>query len=346
MADENSATILRNGQLVVATVAQSGDLLTDPSVIDATAIVQTDNGPQKVVKTYNMGGGGGGGGTDDYTDLTNKPQINSITLTGNKTGDDLGLITNKATGTNSVSILNSNSKTGVVNIGKFSTAQTNYNTCIGTNCTTSGNNVSGVSPSYGASTVAVGYYAEANAGTAIGSATQATNGVAIGRGRSNASRITASGTGSIAIGFIASSSDNCSATAAGAIQIGNGQNSTANTVQFNSYQLLDANGKIPADRVANIVTLTTTSVQLASDNVYNGGELASVTLTLPSTVPANFCCQVQFSSGATPTTFSASGIYFDGDECSAGTFTPTASHRYSIMIYNDGVNTLGFVYEK
>ena len=34
---------------------------------------------------------GGGGGTSDYTDLTNKPQINGNTLTGNKTAANLGL---------------------------------------------------------------------------------------------------------------------------------------------------------------------------------------------------------------------------------------------------------------
>lgn len=32
-------------------------------------------------------------GTDDYTDLTNKPQINSVALSGNKTASDLGLAT-------------------------------------------------------------------------------------------------------------------------------------------------------------------------------------------------------------------------------------------------------------
>jgi hypothetical protein len=34
---------------------------------------------------------GGGGGATDYTALTNKPQINSIELTGNKSLDDLGI---------------------------------------------------------------------------------------------------------------------------------------------------------------------------------------------------------------------------------------------------------------
>lgn len=38
------------------------------------------------------GGSGGGGGTSDYSDLTNKPSINSVTLSGNKTGADLGLV--------------------------------------------------------------------------------------------------------------------------------------------------------------------------------------------------------------------------------------------------------------
>ena len=36
-------------------------------------------------------GGGGGGGTSDYTDLDNKPKINNVTLSGNKTAQDLGL---------------------------------------------------------------------------------------------------------------------------------------------------------------------------------------------------------------------------------------------------------------
>lgn len=34
-------------------------------------------------------GGGGGGGTTNYNDLSNQPQINGVTLTGNKTSEDL-----------------------------------------------------------------------------------------------------------------------------------------------------------------------------------------------------------------------------------------------------------------
>lgn len=37
------------------------------------------------------GGGGGGGFSGDYEDLYNRPQINGVTLTGNKTTGDLGI---------------------------------------------------------------------------------------------------------------------------------------------------------------------------------------------------------------------------------------------------------------
>ena len=37
------------------------------------------------------GGGGGGGGTTDYNDLTNKPKINNVILTGNLSLSDLGI---------------------------------------------------------------------------------------------------------------------------------------------------------------------------------------------------------------------------------------------------------------
>lgn len=43
-------------------------------------------------KWVNGTGGGGGGGTSDYTDLTNKPKINNVTLAGNKSLSDLGIV--------------------------------------------------------------------------------------------------------------------------------------------------------------------------------------------------------------------------------------------------------------
>lgn len=37
-------------------------------------------------------GGGGSSGTSDYNELTNKPKINNISLSGNKTTTDLKLV--------------------------------------------------------------------------------------------------------------------------------------------------------------------------------------------------------------------------------------------------------------
>ena len=347
MSDEEKYfTEIKNGKLAVRTVAQTGDIIDDrPADKYWTALVQTANGPVECVKTYSVGGGGGGGGTSDYTDLDNKPQINSVTLTGNKTGEDLKLATNKATGTDALSFIGTaTTKAGAVNIGKTSSAGTAYNVAIGENASAGGNNVS-ASPAYGASTAAYGYYASATAGTAIGSMTYASNGVAIGRGHSSARKVSASMSGAIAIGFISTSSENCAATAEKAIQLGAGSNNTASTFQVYSYQLLNGKtGKIPADRMTGIVTLTTTSVKLDSDNIYNGAELASVTFTLPSTIPANFTAQLNFTSGATATVLNAPNtVYFEGDDCSNGVLTPVANKRYQILIASDGVNVNGYV---
>lgn len=42
-------------------------------------------------KAYTDSHGGGGGGTSNYNQLSNKPQINGIELSGNKSSEDLGL---------------------------------------------------------------------------------------------------------------------------------------------------------------------------------------------------------------------------------------------------------------
>ena len=59
-----------------------------------------------------LDGQGGGGGTSDYTGLTNKPQINGHTLTGNQTAAQLGLATPSDIPT--VPVQSVNGKTGAV----------------------------------------------------------------------------------------------------------------------------------------------------------------------------------------------------------------------------------------
>ena len=43
------------------------------------------------IKAYVDSHGGGDPGTSNYNDLDNRPQINNITLAGNKSASDLGL---------------------------------------------------------------------------------------------------------------------------------------------------------------------------------------------------------------------------------------------------------------
>lgn len=77
------------------------------SEMSVECIVEDDSGnKQRCVAVKNFGGGGGGGGTDDYSDLTNKPKINNVTLSGNKTSSDLSLQDALVSGTNIKTINN------------------------------------------------------------------------------------------------------------------------------------------------------------------------------------------------------------------------------------------------
>ena len=68
----------------IATVEKEGKVAT---------ITITDKNGTTTAEIYDGEGGGGGGGTTDYTDLTNKPKINNVTLSGSKSAADLGLAT-------------------------------------------------------------------------------------------------------------------------------------------------------------------------------------------------------------------------------------------------------------
>lgn len=98
---EASTTYAKTSSL--ATVATSGsynDLTDKPEAYSLPKASTTVLGGVKVDGTtitanaegvITAVGGGGTGGTTDYTDLTNKPQINSVELTGNKTLAALGI---------------------------------------------------------------------------------------------------------------------------------------------------------------------------------------------------------------------------------------------------------------
>ena len=69
------------------------------ATIDSVGVVKPDGTTTTIDSDgtiHAIGGGGGTGGTTDYNALENKPQIEGNTLTGNKTADDLGLMSKTA----------------------------------------------------------------------------------------------------------------------------------------------------------------------------------------------------------------------------------------------------------
>ena len=240
---KDSATVIKDGQLAVATVPQTGTLVGAASEIDATALVETADGLQLCVKTCEVGGGGGGGTVDQTYDPTST-NAQSGTAVAEAVAPALK---NTATGTNSLSIGQTTGSTGsnCISIGKEATTGTYSNS------------------------VAIGNtaYVQNSAAVAVGSKARAwgVNSVAVG------SYTFAYSTEAIAIG---TGNMGCTANASKAIQLGEGTNTTASSFQVYTYQMLDGTtGKIPMARLP-IVQLT----QADYDALVSGGTVDSNTI--------------------------------------------------------------------
>lgn len=254
MADsEKYFTKTVDGQLSVATVAQSGEIIPEesrPGDKYTTALVQTDDGPQLCVKTFDLNGGGGGGGTVDQTYDPTSTNAQSGTAVAealspvieNQSSAVMALditpkkLARKSTGVNSTRVgygATPNDTTGSTFVGS-SALGNNYCVCVG-------------------------YYTyTANKATAIGAQARAagTHSIAIGGGDSQT---------------ISARTDG---NAENAIQLGQGMNATANSFQVYSYQMLDGNtGKIPMARLP-IVQLT----QADYDALVSGGTVDANTI--------------------------------------------------------------------
>lgn len=92
------------------------------------------------------------------------------------------------------------------------------------------------------------------------------------------------------------------------------------------------------------VTASTLTQELANNTIYDCGELTALTITLPATINADWACQVNFTSGTTPTALTAPNtIKWKGDDLTGGVFVPVASKRYAVLFFTDGVNVRGIV---
>ena len=92
------------------------------------------------------------------------------------------------------------------------------------------------------------------------------------------------------------------------------------------------------------VSGSTVTQELATDVIYNCGELSALTITFPASVGAGYVSQINFSSGATATTLSApAGTIWRGSDVDANGFTPAASKRYCVLFFYDGTSMRGLV---
>ena len=195
-------------------------------------------------------------------------------------------------------ISNSNNSGGIA-IGTDADVNTATNgIAIGNSASTRGIDASAIGSSASANgiySVAIGYNSNAQSQYAISigrnTVSQNSDDIAIGNGAS------AQGSGTVAIGKSAGvistapngvaigTSATVGAGATGAVQIGQGNNGTANTLQFRSYQLLDSSGNIPAERLNGVLapeTLVAVNIKNSASQVSASYRGKSYTFTFPN----------------------------------------------------------------
>lgn len=75
------------------------------------------------------------------------------------------------------------------------------------------------------------------------------------------------------------------------------------------------------------------SETLVKNIIFNFGERAAITITLPAAVSNDYISGFTFVSGATPTSLTMpTEIKFSGVDCFDGSFTPTANKTYQVII--------------
>lgn len=261
-ADEQ---VVVDGQRALAVSEVSGDFIYDGGATDPYCIVDNNGTAQRALKVANVGEGGGGGGTVDQTYDPTSTNAQSGTAVAEAVAPALK---NTATGTNALTILGTSATgTNQINIGNNTKIDWGNNSIIlGTGITSNGHNEiiigssakSGggactiigsdlVGNSWATFTTSIGYGNDCSGGggsarLALGAYSKAKNGntIAIGSGHYSNPAV---------------------ASAAGSIQLGSGENSTADSFQVFTFQLLDGTtGLIPAARIGTGYDATKTQV--------------------------------------------------------------------------------------
>ena len=188
---------------------------------------------------------------------------------------------------------------------------------------------------------AIGKYANSTLGGAIGNDANATEGGAVGNsswavkgGAIGAETYAGDG---FSGGYQAQTGTDSDGNYIDAIQLGTGTNTGAKTLQVYNYQLMDASGYVPNERLREISTGAVTSLLLKDrlEKQMLSSDTASLTLTTPATISNSYECAFSFKSGVTATTlvYAATPITWRGTDCdSDGDFTPQANVSYEVSI--------------
>lgn len=111
-------------------------------------------------------------------------------------------------------------------------------------------------------------------------------------------------------------------------------------------QVSSVNGKTGDVVIPAIVAVPGTSVsqELATETIYNCGELTALSITFPATPTVSYISQLNFSSGATPTALTAPvDMVWVGDDITSDVFVPVANKRYCVLCFYDGTAFRGMV---
>lgn len=109
--------------------------------------------------------------------------------------------------------------------------------------------------------------------------------------------------------------------------LGNGINDLGTRVSD-----LEASSLTHEKKKTYTTSTSTGIITLKTYGVTDLGEVSALTLKLPSSVLKDYNSVLNFKSGATATTLTYTGIYFKGDSCVDGVFTPEANKLYEVYI--------------
>lgn len=196
---------------------------------------------------------------------------------------------------------------------------------------------------------AVGYGAEASGGGAVGRIAYTETGGAVGQNARTSD------------GFAGGKDAKCedsNGSLTDAIQLGTGTNVTAKTLQVYDYKLMNADGTIPYERYGaavdakiaeskpTITTLTDTELTLTLNHNTETrcGEVATMSINMPTSISDDYISSISFTSGTTPVNLNyPDTIKMVGEDCIDNVFAPVTNKRYNLLVIYDGAYCMGIV---